>query len=90
MNLTDACAVKKIFAEIGFGNGTFLSTELEEEGRESRVPKFVLPDKIKELYIRFWVFKKVFVLSSKEGFKTRNKNRNEFKILIGIGGENVK
>lgn len=34
--------MKKVFAEIGFGNDTFLSTEFEEENSEYRVPKFVM------------------------------------------------
>mgnify|MGYP001571949032 len=45
--------MKKVFAEIGFGNDTFLSTEFEEGESEYRVPKFVLPNKIHDLYFRF-------------------------------------
>lgn len=40
--------MKKVFAEMGFGNGTFLSTEFEEVENEYRIPKFVWPTKIVE------------------------------------------
>lgn len=34
--------MKRIFAEIGFGNETFLSTEIEEGENEYRIPEFIL------------------------------------------------
>lgn len=79
--------MKKIFAEIGFGNDSFFSTEIEENGGEHRIPKFIKPTKIEEYYFRFWLFKKVLIISTKDGFKIVNKNKNKFKILFGIGGE---
>ncbi|MDP2665091.1 MAG: DUF3977 family protein [bacterium] len=81
--------MKKVFAEIGLGNDTFLSTEFEEGESECRVPKFVLPKKIHGLYFRFWLFKTVFILSSNHGFEIKKKDRNKLKILFGIGGENA-
>lgn len=80
--------MKKVFAEIGFGNDTVLSTEFEEEDNEYRIPKFVVPDKIRGFYLRIWVLKKVFVLSTNDGFETSRKDRNKLKILFGISGEN--
>lgn len=68
--------MKKIFAEIGFGNDTFLSTEFEESDNEYRIPKFIKPEKIKAYYFRFWIFKKVFILSTNNGFEITKKNRN--------------
>ena len=65
--------MKKIFAEIGIGNDTFLSTELEEDENEYRLPKFILPKKITEYYFRFWIFKNVFIISTKNGFEIRKK-----------------
>ncbi|MDP3999273.1 MAG: DUF3977 family protein [bacterium] len=79
--------MKKVFAEIGLGNDTFFSTEFEKEGTEYRIPKFILPTAIHEVYFRFWLFKKVFILSTVDGFKTTSKSKNNFKILFGIGGE---
>jgi hypothetical protein len=42
--------MKKIYAEIGFGNDTFLSTKIEEGDDEYRIPKFSVPPKIKSIY----------------------------------------
>lgn len=81
--------MKKVFAEIGFGNETFISTEFEEKNSEYRIPKFIFPNKITGLYFRFWVFKNVFILSSDQGFKINKKDRNKLKILFGISGENI-
>ena len=80
--------MKKVFAEIGLGNDTFLSTEFEEVDSEYRVPKFVIPNKIQGYYFRIWIFKNVFILSTNEGFETNKKDRNKLKILFGISGEN--
>lgn len=79
--------MKKVYAEIGFGNGTFLSTEYEEGENEYRVPKFILPGKILECYVRYWVGKNVYIFSTKQSFKVIKKDRKKFKILFGIGGE---
>lgn len=79
--------MKKVFAEIGFGNDTFVSTEFEEGDKEYRIPKFILPGGIRSLYFRFWIFKKVFILSTNHGFEIKNKDRNKVKILFGISGE---
>ena len=79
--------MKKIYAEIGFGNDTFLSTEIQEGDREYRIPKFIKPRKISDYYLRFWIFKKVFIFSTKDGFKITAKNKNKLKILFGLGGE---
>lgn len=81
--------MKKIFAEIGIGNKTFFSTEIEEGENEYRVPRFVFPSKIKEFYFRFWLFKNVFILSSNYRFEIKKKDRNKLKILLGISGENI-
>lgn len=79
--------MKKIFSEIGFGNKTFLSTEIEEGEKEYRIPAFIKPKKIKSFYFRIWVLKKVCILSTNHGFEIKNKTRNNFKILFGISGE---
>ena len=79
--------MKKVYAEIGFGNESFLSTEFEEEEKEYRIPKFILPKNIKGFYLRFWMFKKVFILSTNNGFNIGHKDRNKLKILFGISGE---
>lgn len=78
---------KEIFAEVGFGNDTFFSTEIEEGDSEYRVPRFVKPPKITGIYLRLWIFKTVFILSTRSGFKIKKKERNKFKILFGIAGK---
>ena len=78
--------MKKIFAEIGFGNESFLSTEIESGKNEHRINKFVKPNIINGFYIRIWIFKKVFVASTYNGFSINNKSRNKIKILFGIEG----
>jgi len=79
--------MKKIFAEIGIGNKTLLSTEIEEGEKEYRIKGFILPEKIKSIYFRFWLFKKVFIISYPNGLEIKNKDRNKFKILFGVAGE---
>lgn len=79
--------MKTIYAEIGFGNETFFSTEIEEDEKEYRVAKLIFPKKIKDLYLRFWIFKKVFIFSIKDGFVIMNKDKNKLKILFGIRGD---
>ncbi len=81
--------MKKVFAEIGFGNNSFLSTEFEEGENECRVPQFVLPDKITGFYFRLWIFKNVCIMSSNHGFETKKKDRNNLKILFGVAGESA-
>ncbi|MFA6018293.1 MAG: DUF3977 family protein [Patescibacteria group bacterium] len=81
--------MKKVFAEIGIGNESICSTEFEEVGGiggEFRVSRFILPEHITEIYLRFWIGHRVFVLSTLDGFKAKNKSKKALKILFGIGG----
>ncbi len=80
--------MKKVFAEVGFGNDTFFSTEIENGNKEYRIPEFVKPKFIKGYYFRFWIFKRVFILSTNLGFEITKKDRNKLKILFGISGTN--
>ncbi len=76
----------KIFAELGYGNATFCNTEIEKGEYEHRVHKFIIPQKIEGIYFRFWVWKRVFVVSSNNGFSFSKKDRVKLKILFGIEG----
>lgn len=78
--------MKKVFAEIGFGNDSFFSTEFEENEKEYRIPKFIRPQKINGFYLRFWIFKKVFIFSTNQGFKIAKKEKNKLKIIFGVSG----
>ena len=81
--------VKKIakkYIEIGFGNPSFINTEIEYEcGTEERF-KGIKPLKIEGIYVRIWVGKSMFVMSTNEGFKRKIKGRRSFKILLGFSG----
>lgn len=73
------------YAEIGYGNPTFLSTEIEyQNGTECRVPGFRISH-ITEIYLRVWIGKKVFVLS-KSGVSVKFKSVRRFKIVLGFQG----
>jgi len=78
--------MKKIYAELGFGNETFFSTEYEEGENEYRVPKFIRPSKIQEIYFRLWIFKTVYIFSTKTIFEIKKKTKNKLKIIFGLGG----
>ncbi len=78
--------MKSVYAEIGYGNNTFLSTEVEEGEHEYRVPGFIKPEQVEGYYVRIWIGKKVYIASTNRGFRIQTKNRNNFKVLFGIGG----
>lgn len=79
--------MKDIFAEIGFGNETFLSTEVEEGDFEYRVKGFILPEKIKGMYLRFYIGKRNIILSSRNGLVVKKKIKAKFKVLFGVYGK---
>ena len=79
---------KRIYAEMGFGNETFLSTEIEEGRKERRVPRFILPKKIRDIYLRIWILRASIIISTADGIKIKKKDDNKFKLVFGIGGEN--
>ena len=77
----------RFFTEIGIGNPTFINTETEyPNGKEIRTPGFIRM-KVIGLYFRLWIKRKVIIISSVEGFKIQEKNRNNFKLLFGIIGK---
>ena len=74
----------KIYSEIGIGNDTFVSSEIEyDDETEVRVKGFLVKS-ITEVYFRLWIKKAVFIYSSKEGFKTVFKTKNRFKLVMGF------
>jgi hypothetical protein len=76
----------KIFSEIGYGNDSFCSTEIEKGELEHRIKAFVIPPKIDGIYIRIWIWKRVFVLSSNNGLSLNSKDSVKFKFLFGLDG----
>ncbi|MFA5020379.1 MAG: DUF3977 family protein [Candidatus Pacearchaeota archaeon] len=81
---------EKVYAEIGIGNDSFKSTEIEIGKKEYRINKFVKPKQINGYYIRIWIFKKGVIISTNEGIKFFNKDKNKFKLLFGISGVKLK
>lgn len=81
----------KKFTEFGidFDNNKFglgISSELEDDfGNETRKSGFVKM-KPKAIYARFWIFNTVFAISTATKPNIRKKNRNNFKLVIGIAG----
>ncbi len=78
--------MRKVYAEIGIGNESFLSTEFEEGKKEWRVKGFKPPKKVTSFYIRIWIFKRVLVISFFNGMFLRKKTKNKFKFVLGLGG----
>ncbi len=82
-----------IFVEYGldFDNNRFglgKSVEIEnKDGTEYRIKKSIKL-RNKKYYFRFWIFKKVFIIS-RNGFEIKQKNRNNLKIVFGIEGEEI-
>lgn len=75
----------RIHNEIGIGNASFINCEIEEGENEHRVPYWV-PLNCNEIYFRLWIGKKVFILSSKNGFHMQKKSKSRFKCLVGFSG----
>lgn len=69
----------------GFGR----SVEVEyDDGYECRTKEKVkLSNKC--YYVRIWLGKKVFIYSVDDGFEIKTKNRNNFKIIFGFGGDKL-
>ncbi len=76
----------QIFAELGLGNATFLSTEIEKRVQEKRIAKFIIPPKIKGVYIRIWVYRFVIAFSTNRLINWQKKNKKKFKLIFGIEG----
>jgi len=77
----------RTYSEIGIGNETFTSTEIETNNKEYRVKRFIFPKNVEDLYVRIWILKTVIVISLCGGISLTKKDRNKFKLLIGLGGK---
>ncbi len=78
--------MKKIYAEVGIGNESFLSTEIEQGKKEYREKKFIMPNKLEEFYLRLWIIKLVMSISLFKGIKFKRKSKSKFKLVFGFGG----
>lgn len=75
----------KIFTEIGIGNASFVSTEIEKGEQEKRVRGFVRM-RVTDIYLRLWIGRIVHILSWRDGYIRVVKPRSCFKFLLGVGG----
>ena len=76
----------QIFAEIGLGNTTFISTEIEKGVHEKRIARFIVPPRIRGVYIRIWVYLFVIAFSTNRLVNWQRKNKTKFKLIFGIEG----
>lgn len=73
------------YIELGIGNKYLLRTEIElTNDYEFEVKGILGGIRFKSLYFRIWIGKKVFIFDTEEGFKTKVKNKNKFKMIFGI------
>ncbi|CAM3722773.1 DUF3977 family protein [Mesobacillus thioparans] len=73
------------YIEAGIGNKWVVRTEIEmEDGNEYEVRGIQGPINFHSAYVRFWLWKTVIILDSREGFKKGHKNDKNFKLLLGI------
>ncbi len=75
-----------IFSEIGIGNRYFCSSEIEKGALEHRIKGFVIPKKIEGVYLRIWLGKRVYAISSNRFFNSTKKSQSKVKIIFGIEG----
>jgi len=76
----------KIFAELGIGNATFFSTEIERGEQEKRLASFIVPPKVDGIYIRIWIYKFVLAFSTNRFVNWQKKGKIKFKLIFGIEG----
>ncbi|AWE07154.1 DUF3977 domain-containing protein [Lysinibacillus sp. 2017] len=73
------------YFEVGIGNTWLVRTEIElADGTEIEKKGIEGPIRFQSCYIRFWIGKRILILDSCEGIKTSIKNRNKFKMIVGI------
>lgn len=78
----------KRYIEIGIGNRWFIRTETEyDDGTESEQKGIVHLSKVQGIYLRVWLGRTVFIVSSDKGLTKMKKKRATFKLVVGISGE---
>jgi len=77
----------KKYIEIGIGNTWLIRTEIEhEDGTETEIKGIVRPFKLKSVYFRLWIRRRVLILDLREGVKVQTKSNKNFKIILGFYG----
>lgn len=70
-----------IYSEIGTIG---LSTEIETDSHEWRVPGLHPTGRFVSIYVRIWIRRTVIILDSKEGLKIKRKDRNRVLAVLGM------
>jgi len=76
-----------IYTEIGFGNSSFVSTEIETNNNEYRIDRSYIGSKFISLYVRIWIKSLVVIIDTRDGIKIKHKPTKNFKILCGLVSE---
>ena len=73
------------YVEIGIGNTWIVRTEIElNDDYEFEVKGILGRITYRSFYMRLWIGKKVYIIDTEEGFKTKTKGRKAFKLIFGI------
>lgn len=84
---TNSQFMMKQYVEIGIGNTWWVRTEVEDpDGTEHEIKGCRSFRRVEGIYLRFWIGKSVWIMSTNERLKTTRRNRPAFKVLFGISG----
>lgn len=72
----------KIFKEIGFGIGSFISTEIELPSKEIRVRRWMSGGKIESVYVRIRIYRIEVIVDTKDLVKIRRKTG--YRMVVGV------
>jgi hypothetical protein len=71
------------YCEIGIGNPSIFSTEIESSRREIRIKGVRFSSlRVRTIYLRIWVGRRVAVIDWR-GLSIRSKSRRSFKVVLG-------
>ena len=71
------------YAEIGIGNDSFISTEIEKGEEEYRINSFFVSE-IRSFYLRMMIGHRIFIIDTKNGLVLQRKPYKKFKLLFGV------
>ncbi|QGG54473.1 DUF3977 family protein [Paenibacillus sp. B01] len=75
------------YIEAGIGNRWWLRTEIEHaDGTEEERRGAVGPIRIRSLYVRLWIGRRVYILDTRDGWKSGRKRQKRFKLVLGLCG----
>lgn len=73
------------YIEFGIGNRWLVRTETEfADGSETERKGIEWPVRPESVYVRLWIGRQVYILSTKGGFSRKIKPRRTFKLILGV------